>query len=74
LGGSALLSDFYGAPAGSIGVFFAFTPLGLEWKASRLFYVILNPIGIAVPVPHVTGLPFWYPQYRLTLSLEYYGG
>ncbi len=74
LGGSYLLSDFYGAPKGSTGVFFAIAPLGLEWKASRTFYVIFNPVNIAIPVPHLTGLPFLYPQYRLVLGLEFYAG
>ena len=74
LGGSYLLSDFYGAPTGSVGVFFALAPLGLEWKASRSFYVIFNPFSIAIPIPHLTGLPFLYPQYRLTLGLEFYAG
>jgi len=74
LGGSYLLSDFYGAPSGSIGLFAALAPLGLEWKASKYFYIIVNPASIAVPVPHITGLPFWYPQYRATVAIEFYAG
>jgi hypothetical protein len=44
----------------------------LEWKASRLFYVIINPLGIAAPIPQLEGIPFWYPQYRLSIGLELY--
>lgn len=74
VGASYLLSNFYGAPAGSIGPFVALAPLGLEWKASKYFYVVLNPASIAIPVPHITGLSFWYPQYRVTIAMEFYAG
>lgn len=73
-GVSRLLIDLYGAPKGSTGIFVAFSPLGLEWKAASTFYVILNPLGIAVPVPQLKGVPFSYPQYRATLGVEFYGG
>ena len=37
VGASYLLSNFYGAPAGSVGPFVALAPLGLGWKASKYF-------------------------------------
>ena len=74
LGASYLLSDLYGAPSGSLGLYAGISPLGLEWKASRLFYLILNPASIAVPIPQISGVPFLYPQYRFTLGIEFYSG
>jgi hypothetical protein len=73
-GFSRLLIDLYGVSKGSTGIFAAIYPLGIEWKASRLFYVVLNPLGFAAPVPQLTGIPYWYPQYRATLGIEVYGG
>jgi MYXO-CTERM domain-containing protein len=70
LGTSVLLIDLYGAPRGSVGIFAGLVPLGVEWKLSSSLYVIFDALGIALPVPHLTGAPFAYPQYRTTLGLE----
>ena len=70
LGTSTMLIDLYGAPSGTTGIFFGLTPVGLEWKASSSFYVIWDPVGVAVPVPQLKGAPFAYPQYRTALGIE----
>jgi hypothetical protein len=69
---SRTLIDLYGVPEGATGFFGALYPLGIEWKATRLFYVILNPLGVAAPVPQLRGIPFWYPQYRVSVGIELY--
>jgi len=74
LGTSYLVSNLYGAPTGSIGLYGGFNFLGAEWKLSRAFYVIINPLGFAVPAPQLKGVPLFYPQYRFTLGLEAYLG
>ena len=74
LGVSYLLIDLYGAPAGSIGLYGAIYPLGLEWKLSRVFILIINPLGIAVPVPQLQGVPLTYPQYRFSIGLGILSG
>ena len=74
IGASRTLLDLYGVPKGTTGFFGAIYPLGLEWKASRLFYVIINPLGVAAPIPQLRDIPFWYPQYRLSIGLEVYAG
>jgi MYXO-CTERM domain-containing protein len=74
LGVSYLLIDLYGAPKGSTGIYAGGSPLGLEWKMSRIFFLIINPLNIAVPTPQLSGVPFSYPQYRATIGLEVYGG
>jgi hypothetical protein len=74
LGVSYLLIDLYGAPKGSTGIYAGLSPLGLEWKMSRMFFLIVNPLNIAVPAPQLSGVPFSYPQYRATIGLEVYSG
>jgi hypothetical protein len=74
LGVSRLLIDLYGAPKGSTGIYAGFSPLGLEWKMSRVFFLIINPLNFAMPTPQLKGVPFSYSQYRFTIGLEVYGG
>ena len=74
LGFSRLLIDLYGAPKGSTGIYAGLSPLGLEWKMSRLFFLIINPLNFAMPAPQLSGVPFSYSQYRVTIGLEVYGG
>lgn len=70
LGTSYLLTSLYGAPSGSIGLYWGIAPLGLEWKLSRYFYLIVNPLNFAMPIPQLDGVPLTYPQYRFTIGLE----
>jgi hypothetical protein len=69
LGVSILQMDLYGAPKGSVGLYAAISPLGVEWKLSRLFFLIINPLSISVPAPQLNGVPLTYPQYRFSLGL-----
>lgn len=74
LGTSYQLSNFYGAPSGSTGIYLGANPLGLEWKLSSLFFLVISPLNIAIPAPHLGGVPLLYPQYRSTIGIEVYGG
>jgi len=74
LGASYLLSNLYGAPSGSFGPYAGVSFLGVEWKLSRTFFFVINPLNIAVPVPQIKGVPLSYPQYRFTLGIEVYLG
>jgi MYXO-CTERM domain-containing protein len=74
LGMSRMLIALYGVPKGSTGIYAGLSPLGLEWKASRIFYVIVNPLNLALPVPQLSNLPFSYLQYRATIGIEIYAG
>jgi uncharacterized protein (TIGR03382 family) len=74
LGISYLLVDLYGAPKGSLGLYAALYPLGIEYKLSRTFLLIVNPLGIAVPVPMLTGVPLSYPQYRVNVGIGIMNG
>jgi MYXO-CTERM domain-containing protein len=74
LGMSYLLDNFFGAPMGTVGLFVGASPLSVEWKLSRAFYLILNPIHFAMPIPQLSGVPLLYPQYRSTIGFEVYAG
>ena len=74
LGVSYLLFDLYGAPKGSLGLYGAISPLGLEWKLSRTFLLIINPLSISLPVPQLRGVPLSYPQYRFNVGLGILAG
>ena len=73
LGASILLTNLVGAPSGSFGPFVGVGLLGVEYKAAKGVYVIFDPTYYALPVPHVTGVPFVYPQWRPTLAIEFGG-
>jgi hypothetical protein len=70
LGASYLLTALYGAQSGSIGLYGELSPLGLEWKVSKVFFLIINPLNFALPVPQLRGVPLTYPQYRFSVGLE----
>ena len=57
-----------------VGPYLGVSPLGLEWKLSRVFLLIINPLNFALPVPKVTGVPLWFPQYRFTIGLGILAG
>lgn len=70
LGTSILLIDLYGAPKSSVGIYAGLAPLGIEWKMNEHAYLIFDPIGVALPVPNLKGVPFAYVQYRSSIGVE----
>ena len=39
------------------------SPLGVEWKLSRIFFLVINPLGYAAPAPQLKNVP---PSIRST--------
>ena len=74
LGTSYLVSNLYGAPRGSYGVFGGLSFLGIEWKVSRTVLLVVDPLGYVAPAPQLKGVPLVYGQYRFSLGLEFYLG
>lgn len=74
LGASYLLMNLYGAPKGIIGLYAGISPLGLEYKLSAAFFLIIDPLNIAAPVPQLKGVPLTYPQYRFSIGLGVLSG
>jgi uncharacterized protein (TIGR03382 family) len=70
LGASTLLFDVNGAPKYSVGPFGAFTPLGIDYDLGNAMRLVIDPVEIAVPVPHVGLLPLAYEQFRFMIGLQ----
>ncbi|HEY1955857.1 MAG TPA: hypothetical protein VGH28_09590 [Polyangiaceae bacterium] len=70
LGAAYELVQLEGVPSGSSGPFFGVYPLGLAWRLGRHLTFTFDPLGVAVPVPHLRGTPFAYPQFRSQLGFE----
>ncbi len=70
IGASYELLSLYGVPSGSVGFFVGAYPLGIEWRLSGRVFIIFNPLGVGIPIPHLTGVPFAYPQFRTQLGVE----
>ncbi len=68
---SALTFDLYGAPAGSVGPFFGLSFIGIEVALAPRWRLILDPVEIMIPIPHLTGTPLIYNQYRFTIALQW---
>jgi hypothetical protein len=73
LGASVLLFDVYGAPSGSVGLYVATSPLGLDIDLGHALRLVIDPANLAVPIPHLTAVPFYYLQYRITVGLQFGG-
>ncbi len=71
LGASMLLFDVYGAPKYDIGPFAALCPLGIDYDLGHSMRIVLDPIEIAVPVPHVGLIPLYYEQFRIMVGLQF---
>jgi hypothetical protein len=71
-GATMLLFDLVGADKGSIGPFVGWNPLGLAIPVGSDTKLIVKPGDIALPIPQVEGIPFYYHQYRFTVGIEWY--
>lgn len=71
LGVSVLLIDLLGVPRGSVGPHVGLSLLGVSYEFADSIYLIVDPADVALPVPQITGAPFTYGQYRLTLGLQF---
>ena len=71
LGISRMNFDLYGVPKGTVGPYVGFSLVGLDFELSKSLYLVLDPAHIAIPIPQTSGVPFAYPQYRVTLGLQF---
>lgn len=70
VGASILLFDLYGARSGSVGPYVGVAPLGIDLALAKGWRLVIDPLDFHLPVPHVTGAPLYYPQYRFTVGFE----
>jgi hypothetical protein len=71
-GATMILFDLVGVDRGSIGPFVGWNPLGLALPLGPDFKLVVKPGDIAVAAPQVSGIPFYYHQYRFTVGVEWY--
>src|SRR3569623_843045 len=57
LGVSTLLFDVYGAPKYDVGPFVALSPLGIDYDLGGSVRLVVAPLAVAVPVPHLGLIP-----------------
>lgn len=69
-GVSTLLFDVYGANKFDLGPYAAFTPLGIDYDLGKATRLVIDPVQIAVPIPHLGMLPLYYEQFRLMVALQ----
>ncbi|CAN5694591.1 hypothetical protein BH11MYX3_BH11MYX3_20280 [soil metagenome] len=70
LGTSTQLFDVYGSPKFSTGPYAAFTPLGIDYDLGGSVRIVIDPVEIAVPVPHIGLIPLYYEQFRLMVGIQ----
>lgn len=70
-GMSTLLFNLYGAREGSIGPYFGIAPLGIDIHLGRGWKFVLDPLELEIPIPHVTGVPLYYEQFRFSFGVQY---
>ena len=70
VGPSILAFDTALDDAGTTGVFFDLHPVGLRWTVHKNLVIGLDPIGFALIMPVLDGIPLIDVQYRTDLYLE----
>ncbi len=73
LGASMLLFDMYGAEKYDVGPFVGLSLLGIDIDLGGSKRLVIDPADLVVPIPHVTGFPLYYPQYRFTIGIQFGG-
>ena len=70
VGASTTLFDVYGAPKYDIGPFVGFSPLGIDYDLGNSVRIVFDPLGIAVPIPHIGLIPLYYEQFRTMIGIQ----
>ena len=67
---SILNFDTWAAKKGSLGPYFAVSPLGVAIRMGGHLRFIIDPAEIVIPIPQTTGIPLAYRQHRVSLALQ----
>jgi hypothetical protein len=71
VGTSTMLFDVVGVDQWDTGLYLGGALLGVAVKKHHGLRVVFDPSHYVVPIPRLTGLPFYYRQYRISIGLEY---
>ncbi len=69
-GVSVLAFDTWAAQSGSVGPYFAISPLGVGIRMSGHLRLLIDPGEFAVEIPQTTGIPFIYREHRFTVAVQ----
>jgi hypothetical protein len=69
LGASWLLFDLVGVPKNAVGPYIALTPLCAEVRLSPRTSLLIESMRVAIPIPQISGVPFAYRQYRVSVGI-----
>jgi hypothetical protein len=69
-GVSVLNFDTWAAQSGSVGPYFAISPLGVGIRMGGHLRLLVDPGEFAVEIPQTTGIPFIYREHRFTVAVQ----
>jgi hypothetical protein len=69
-GASVLLFNAWAAQSGSVGPYFAISPLGVGFKMGSRLRLLVDPAEFVIPIPQTRGIPLIYRQHRLSIALQ----
>jgi hypothetical protein len=69
-GVSVLAFDTWAAQSGSVGPYFAISPLGVGIRMGGHLRLLIDPGELAVEIPQTTGIPFIYREHRFTVAVQ----
>jgi hypothetical protein len=70
LGTSTILFELVGVDRYATGVFYGGVLLGVRIPLRPGWNLTFDPSQLAMPTPQISGIPFYYGQWRITLGLE----
>lgn len=70
VGASTVLIDLVGVDQGNTGLYLGASLLGVSLRLGERARLTIDPSHLAVPAPQLTGFPFYYRQYRVSVGLE----
>jgi hypothetical protein len=71
VGMSILLFELIGVDKGATGLYLGTSLLGVSIRLDDRWHWLIEPSQFAMPMPQLTGFPYYYRQYRITTGLEY---
>ncbi|MDX2087207.1 MAG: hypothetical protein SFX73_05130, partial [Kofleriaceae bacterium] len=71
VGACLLLFELVGVDRYSTGLYLGGSLLGVRVPLAPPTAVTFDPSHFAMPVPQLTGFPFYYRQYRVSVGLEW---
>ena len=69
-GVSVLMFDTWAAKKGTMGPFFAISPLGVAIRMNSRLRLVIDPAELVFAVPQTAGIPLVYRQHRFAVAVQ----